>query len=1130
MARNVTVTLSNGQVIQYNNVPSNITPEDVTARVQDEVGGDVDIVKIDGGSIPGEADAEPEITLGKGMENRRAFENDLRAYYATLKGAPVDESTIQGLAQKYNILPVANFPQIEEYYKKHGTLNPTLSSNALNAPAPTETPWSDVVTTVPKASDDTQDTRAIAKGALANFADEGEAALRMLMSGEIGVDQYYLIKDQINEDYDAWSKANYGRALAGEAAGSIGMTFVPFVGEVGKGVEAFTGLSKLAQGATRAAGSGALSGALSGLGEANTLSDAPKDVLFNAAVGAVTGPAAHKLFEGSARVANAGREAVLRRLGRSDGGVDAVDRAVAEILHGTSPAIERDIGATALSNRYGVPTTLGTSSPELAALTEKVLAKPSAGRDELASTIANTQREAGKRLEDQAERALPNASDYFDAEDAVTQRLRDIGDTEYKLAYQHGAVQDPDIEKIIYNPELASVWEKAQRLARLQGRQLQMKMEPVFDASGAVVGLKPTGDSIPDVEALDYFKRALDDKIDAGFRGTSGMGKGEASALRDLRKSLVQRLDTLVPEYAAARAKYAGDMEVRDALRLGRTLLSRKVRPQELEREIQNMSLAEREALKTGTLQSIFEPIEDTANNRNFAQQLRGVRGDSAKLQKLKLVMDPAEFKFFDRALKREGELFQRNSKIVGGSRTVPLAQGVASLDDMISGGNIDDAVNFILAGPQGKFASLARWVSKLNPRREFGDKVYSRLSKVLATNDRDELRDILSMLGKSRSYAEYINRAKELGSGRVAAATGLIAPATVEDRGVNIPPTAMSNDAAAQEQAAADAAQSAIDTPLPGEEEGVPAYGISEEGGVGAVDGNFPGNDTSSIGPQIEATVSQIVPGVVVTSRKRSPRHNAEVGGVSDSYHLTNDARDFVPPKGMTMHQLFLAVKREMPDFDVINEKDHVHVEPKKQAYADGGLVNDMNAGRARSVASGALFGFGDEAEAGLRAAANAATGRGWNYRDTVNHIRKEQEAYQEANPEESLVYEMGGTLLPSFVLPGGGTAAAEASLALRAGNVAARIAAKSPFLAKAANTAARYVAPISREITQGALYGAGVADDIRDIPRSIRDNIIQGMMMYGSLEGAGKANRWRVRRANRKNAERAGATIVKE
>lgn len=89
-------------------------------------------------------------------------------------------------------------------------------------------------------------------------------------------------------------------------------------------------------------------------------------------------------------------------------------------------------------------------------------------------------------------------------------------------------------------------------------------------------------------------------------------------------------------------------------------------------------------------------------------------------------------------------------------------------------------------------------------------------------------------------------------------------------------------------------------------------------------------------LGAAIERTAFAAVPGLQVTSRQRSPEKNKAVGGVPGSYHISGEARDFVPPKGMSMGALAGTLKQRLGgQFDVINEGDHVHVEPASRGGA---------------------------------------------------------------------------------------------------------------------------------------------------------------------------------------------------
>lgn len=81
---------------------------------------------------------------------------------------------------------------------------------------------------------------------------------------------------------------------------------------------------------------------------------------------------------------------------------------------------------------------------------------------------------------------------------------------------------------------------------------------------------------------------------------------------------------------------------------------------------------------------------------------------------------------------------------------------------------------------------------------------------------------------------------------------------------------------------------------------------------------------------------------GVNVTSGYRTPAHNVEVGGVPNSYHTKGSpsnpqAYDFTPKAGESMDQLAVRVRAAYPGFDVINEGNHIHVEPSKRMAAGG-------------------------------------------------------------------------------------------------------------------------------------------------------------------------------------------------
>jgi hypothetical protein len=839
MPRNVTVTLSSGETLQFANVPDDVTPDQIQARAESESGG-ATVVSIDGGrgSAPtadvaptgaAPADAVPmdDVAPQAPQEDIAGYEAGLRDLYQQYseKKRPFAAADIEGLASKYNLQGrISNIPQIQEFFEKYGTLNPSLVSVAPDAPPPEAVKQDEIIGTVPQGGENTQRVRAFGKGVLFDFADELEAGARMVASGQMSSDEYYRLKEQINNDYNAWAKANPGEALALEAAGGIAGTFVPGVGIVGKGFQAATGISKLAGVGARAAATGAASGALSGVGQAKTLGDIPQSLVENAALGAAFSAPVAKVLEYGGRGVNTAAQRLREKYGPGievydaasgqfiripETPLTAADRKAAELLTDAAgdTSIQRSIALTALANRQGVPMQLGTSTPRMTALTEKVAGKPSSGQEDLISNLvetrAGTAARAGtaERVRDQAEAALPGAKkDYFAEEEAISDRLRSIGDNEYQRAFAVGEVNDPEIMAIINNPSpiIRSIWQSVQNTAQIAEKELRMAMEPVLDAGGNLVGLAPTANAVPDVEVLDLFKRALDDRIQKGFKGTGSEGKFEADALKTLRNNMVSRLDQLVPEYREARAKYAGDLEVRDALRYGLDIFSRKIRPAELRKKLGDMSEAEKEAVKTGGLEAMFRNIEG-ASGGDLAKKLAGT---PEKLQKLKSIMGPQEAKFFERVMQKESQLYQRTGKITSGSRTAVLAEGMDALDAALQKGNIEEAVNFLMAGPQGRLAAFGRFVGRMNPRKEFGDQVYTKLSRALSAQKPEELREVFEMLRRSQSYTDYMTSVKNVAAGRAAAVTGATAPSMFEDRSfAPPPPTEVEPDPEAQLQ-----------------------------------------------------------------------------------------------------------------------------------------------------------------------------------------------------------------------------------------------------------------------------------------------------------------------------------------
>ena len=188
--------------------------------------------------------------------------------------------------------------------------------------------------------------------------------------------------------------------------------------------------------------------------------------------------------------------------------------------------------------------------------------------------------------------------------------------------------------------------------------------------------------------------------------------------------------------------------------------------------------------------------------------------------------------------------------------------------------------------------------------------------------------------------------------------------------------------------------------------------------------------------------------------------------------------------------------------------------VQGYKAMYRGGHVQRFKNGGQpkagydyanaARTFGQGLTFGFGDEIEARLRTLAAKDPNA---YRKEVNRIRMMQERYGEANPMTAMALEGAGMVGGSMLAPSLGGARALAN----------------------APRAARFLAGAADDLGQGALYAAGQAKTMRDVPRTIREEAPINAAFYGGMSGAGAGGKYAVRKAAATKPGYQSALMVK-
>ena len=601
--------------------------------------------------------------------------------------------------------------------------------------------------------------RAVGQGLGLGFGDEAIARVRSKMEGRP-------YEDVVREEREAYEKfqnrypfAALGTELVSGVIPTLGLAMIPGAGTPG----AIAGGTRMAQAANRlrqslpgfmtgsmgrAAGAGATTGAIAGAGSA-VEGERTGGAATGATTGAVLGPAVAKTIQAGGQ----GVSAIKNALRPSPGAVE--QRATNKVLE----AMGRDeMDPTALRDRMladknlGVQSTVMDASPSLSSLGEAVVTRPGPGR-KILGTGLNERLEGGREAAaSRAMRDVGKGVDYVAQEDALMGKLRANANSLYDQAYAHGSVDDTRILKVLDDDTFKKAFKEAQAIASKEARAAELRgedpsrfmLKDIYDLDEA--GNMVTVGKIPDVRTLDYVKRGIDALIDKGYRG-EGMSKAEANALKDLKRAYVEVIDQNVPEYAAARAKYAGDIEVLDALRLGRTdYLSPKMLPNEAKKLVDGMSDAERDALRAGVAQSLLTKVMDAPQQINAAQRIIGAPATRKRLEAL--FQDPNEYKVFEAALRRESELFRNAQDIVRGSRT---ANKTEALKDLKAGNSIFDIAGEaidVAAGSPGSV--IGRVLKYLQARTTLDEQTAGEVATMLKSGSMQEVDDTLRRLESS--------------------------------------------------------------------------------------------------------------------------------------------------------------------------------------------------------------------------------------------------------------------------------------------------------------------------------------------------------------------------------------------
>lgn len=534
-----------------------------------------------------------------------------------------------------------------------------------------------------------QIAREMAQGATYNFSDE------MLGGSDAGLRDERAALEEFGNDnpLSALALQGAGAVPTGMAAGAAGHklmnlmkgsgpTFHPKLG-MKKGKAA--GLASLIERVMpkSAVGkmilSGGASGAVAGAGASQ--GDRGSDALTQGTVGSILGPLGGLSSKYGLGIGRRATDAVRGTTPR------AADEKVLAALGKDVPNPDDVVKRLTADAKAGIPATIGDSAGKnTSALMEAVAGKSGRGPSELAEKLEKRQLEQGARVEDKLNRAL-KPSEYFAELDKLKDELYTNAKPLYEAAYTKAKPVPLAAVDFLYDSKAGTrAMKDAVELMNVRGVPIGRK-----DFFGKVNNLS--------VQSLDYVKQALDDAISKEEgKGANYVATTRGSGLRSLRNRLRDVLDNHSPDYKAARAQYAGDLEVLDALRTGREQFV-KMTPKQIENLVADMSFAEKDAYRTGVAQTLFEAISKSPRGSNVAAKVVGTPALTAKLAPL--FDKPKDAAAFNEAMLRELQLHKGSAGAISNAARQRAGSAAAGLDES----PLADAADFALdAGQQAVF------------------------------------------------------------------------------------------------------------------------------------------------------------------------------------------------------------------------------------------------------------------------------------------------------------------------------------------------------------------------------------------------------------------------------------------
>lgn len=251
------------------------------------------------------------------------------------------------------------------------------------------------------------------------------------------------------------------------------------------------------------------------------------------------------------------------------------------------------------------PTMPADVAPALQAQTEMLATKMGPAYPIIQKALTERNKTAGPQIVKTLSDTLSSGGDIYSTDQALTAYQKQTAGPLYSRALDNkGPFWNEEVDKLLQRPSLQDALPLAKKIAAEQGQKITV---PTYE-NGKLVGETVA----PDWRSWDYIKQGVDAVVDAN---TNDFGKMTpyGRVANQTRLELLKTLDKANPDYAAARAAYAGPAQAKNALELGQQF--RTMEPAELADRLSNMTPSEKQFFLQGATRSLISSVEGTTGN-----------------------------------------------------------------------------------------------------------------------------------------------------------------------------------------------------------------------------------------------------------------------------------------------------------------------------------------------------------------------------------------------------------------------------------------------------------------------------------------------------------------------------------